>query len=626
MLAHIRLDPARKAFEYRILRSPTCTALPECLSVPLCPSRACRSYMTQPAVLSVIKSKMRRKFGWQWVLGATCAGAASIGLGAAMLNWLSQSRRQFREPNSRQSSFCSDADRTNLLSPALASGQKGHRAELTANLEQALSSVASANEEENHSGQTGEEHGSALRNEKSISWHPGQPIPSAPSTADAAGTQRTLQAGAGMQDIPMSMPAAELDPTGSTETEPLACSSSSKLSTASDTAAVAAANSSSSTPAGSSSSTSGAQSAPMGLLTTKEGAQQQLPAASEPPSSAGASASSPAWQSNQLRSTGLLPPLLGRQRQSEESNIPSSPAAKLSSPIKRPNINTAKAVPSLDVVANNAKVVPSLQVQYPDLSSSGSSSSRAMSLSARCALLCERNCISLRDISGELGETTALDIGCSTGGSSFELALSFSHVLGLDSDPMLVLAAKEMKESGVLEYHLNPSEPACYARVNPDVDRDRVRFWQYALPELPPKLHVVDAVLVEAVEVRKQPWLRRILEQVPGLLKPKGTCVVVLPGDGEGIRKDEGSSQAMASSSCSSGVIAEEVGGQEDGSSRKAKEDESGSGVQARVTAAEVRDVLGELGMSFVAEEKFEYSVQDGEAAGFAHAMVWHHA
>jgi tRNA G46 methylase TrmB len=44
-------------------------------------------------------------------------------------------------------------------------------------------------------------------------------------------------------------------------------------------------------------------------------------------------------------------------------------------------------------------------------------------LSASCALLCEQHCRKLQDIHGDLGETTALDIGCGTGGSCFELAL-----------------------------------------------------------------------------------------------------------------------------------------------------------------------------------------------------------
>lgn len=47
---------------------------------------------------------------------------------------------------------------------------------------------------------------------------------------------------------------------------------------------------------------------------------------------------------------------------------------------------------------------------------------QACTFAAQCAVLCERHCTKLQDISGEFGETTALDLACSTGGTSFELA------------------------------------------------------------------------------------------------------------------------------------------------------------------------------------------------------------
>jgi 2-polyprenyl-3-methyl-5-hydroxy-6-metoxy-1,4-benzoquinol methylase len=48
----------------------------------------------------------------------------------------------------------------------------------------------------------------------------------------------------------------------------------------------------------------------------------------------------------------------------------------------------------------------------------------------------------LQDISGERGETLALDIGCAVGGATFELARSFSHVLGIDYSQSFVDAAQ----------------------------------------------------------------------------------------------------------------------------------------------------------------------------------------
>jgi cyclopropane fatty-acyl-phospholipid synthase-like methyltransferase len=44
------------------------------------------------------------------------------------------------------------------------------------------------------------------------------------------------------------------------------------------------------------------------------------------------------------------------------------------------------------------------------------------SLPASCALLFQQHCRKLRDVHGESGEPTVLDIGCGAGGSCFELA------------------------------------------------------------------------------------------------------------------------------------------------------------------------------------------------------------
>jgi hypothetical protein len=57
-------------------------------------------------------------------------------------------------------------------------------------------------------------------------------------------------------------------------------------------------------------------------------------------------------------------------------------------------------------------------------------------------------------------------------------ARSFRHVLGIESDPELVLAAKELKEKGRLEYAArrpDGAEVQLTAVVPDDIDRDRVR-------------------------------------------------------------------------------------------------------------------------------------------------------
>lgn len=59
----------------------------------------------------------------------------------------------------------------------------------------------------------------------------------------------------------------------------------------------------------------------------------------------------------------------------------------------------------------------------------------------RVGVLAERFCEKLKDFTGERGETTALDIGCLTGGVSFELARSFQTVYGCDPCKECIRAA-----------------------------------------------------------------------------------------------------------------------------------------------------------------------------------------
>ncbi|KAF8064562.1 hypothetical protein HT031_003362 [Scenedesmus sp. PABB004] len=202
-----------------------------------------------------------------------------------------------------------------------------------------------------------------------------------------------------------------------------------------------------------------------------------------------------------------------------------------------PRINAAVALPSLD----GAAVARSLVVHYVG--------EGEPSLPAECAALVRAHCAKLG--AAHEAATTALDICCGVGGAAFELALSFSHVLGVDGDSSAVRAAKALKETG--EFTVpdgssgggggggdaglqgGASQPPHVARVSKAIDRDKVRFWQFPLPDLPPKLQPVDAVLVEAADGRLEgAGLEHVLEQVPSLLNPEGVCVVALPAGGDG--------------------------------------------------------------------------------------------
>lgn len=246
------------------------------------------------------------------------------------------------------------------------------------------------------------------------------------------------------------------------------------------------------------------------------------------------------------------------------------------------SFNTARHAPSLDTTVASAAVARSLEVQYKLSTSAGGSaqadaepgaagrhegsaaagsgsavgagtsssaveeqqgSEEAASLAASCAALCVQHCTKLQDAVGR--ETTVLDIGCGTGGCCFELAASFSHVLGIDGDLLNITAAKELKAQGELcfrpvaaaadtqqQQEQVQEQPVCVVRVPDEIDRDRVRFWHCPLPQLPPKLQPVDAVLVEDVDGHLGEGLEAVCQQLPALLSPEGVCVVVLDAGG----------------------------------------------------------------------------------------------
>jgi hypothetical protein len=103
----------------------------------------------------------------------------------------------------------------------------------------------------------------------------------------------------------------------------------------------------------------------------------------------------------------------------------------------------------------------------------------ALDFAARCAQLCEKHCKTLQDISGEFGETAALDVGCAVGGSSFELARSFQHVLGVDYSQAFIDAAERMRDQGASEYIAQVEgdiTKKCMASVPGDIQRSRAKF------------------------------------------------------------------------------------------------------------------------------------------------------
>lgn len=68
----------------------------------------------------------------------------------------------------------------------------------------------------------------------------------------------------------------------------------------------------------------------------------------------------------------------------------------------------------------------------------------------------------------------ALDIGCSVGRSTFELAADFEEVTGIDYSQAFIDKANELKEKGTVSYRMPVEGDIAVdmvAKINPDIVR-----------------------------------------------------------------------------------------------------------------------------------------------------------
>eukprot|EP00282_Hemiselmis_andersenii_P005490 CAMPEP_0114143816 /NCGR_PEP_ID=MMETSP0043_2-20121206/19180_1 /TAXON_ID=464988 /ORGANISM="Hemiselmis andersenii, Strain CCMP644" /LENGTH=798 /DNA_ID=CAMNT_0001238123 /DNA_START=24 /DNA_END=2416 /DNA_ORIENTATION=+ len=125
--------------------------------------------------------------------------------------------------------------------------------------------------------------------------------------------------------------------------------------------------------------------------------------------------------------------------------------------------------------------------------------------------------------------TRALDLGCAVGGSTFQLALSFPEVVGIDASPSMVDAANEIKREGQRTY-LRLDEDGVLTEIVANVDnmveRTRVSFFVDDATSISPAVYgVFDCILLaNALEGMSNP--AAALERVSALTSPGGMVVV----------------------------------------------------------------------------------------------------
>ncbi|NEN94323.1 MAG: 5-histidylcysteine sulfoxide synthase [Moorea sp. SIO3I7] len=128
----------------------------------------------------------------------------------------------------------------------------------------------------------------------------------------------------------------------------------------------------------------------------------------------------------------------------------------------------------------------------------------------------------------------ALDVGCSVGGSTFELARGFESVLGIDLSVTFIEAAQTLRREGRLVYRRrdegeNTSEAEVCLPEN--LDRSRVTFRRADACALPPELVGFDVVL-GANLICRLPSPRAFLSRLcgaRGLVRSGGLLVLATP-------------------------------------------------------------------------------------------------
>ncbi|NET41492.1 5-histidylcysteine sulfoxide synthase [Okeania sp. SIO2B3] len=128
----------------------------------------------------------------------------------------------------------------------------------------------------------------------------------------------------------------------------------------------------------------------------------------------------------------------------------------------------------------------------------------------------------------------AIDVGCSVGGSTFELARGFQSVLGIDLSATFIDAAKTLHREGRLAYSRpDEGENTSQAEVclPEDPDRSRVTFRRGDACALPPELVGFDVVLAANL-ICRLPSPRAFLGRLcgaRGLVRPGGLLVLATP-------------------------------------------------------------------------------------------------
>ncbi|HEY1174179.1 MAG TPA: putative 4-mercaptohistidine N1-methyltransferase [Verrucomicrobiae bacterium] len=141
---------------------------------------------------------------------------------------------------------------------------------------------------------------------------------------------------------------------------------------------------------------------------------------------------------------------------------------------------------------------------------------------------CVVNCL---DTGSLPPDARALDIGCSVGRSSFELARHCTEVIGIDYSKRFVDVATRLRDQGGINYvYVEEGDitRSAVAVVPTTIDRRRVRFEQGDAQELREDLGQFEVVFAANLIDRLREPLA-FVRQLPDLVKPGGQLILTSP-------------------------------------------------------------------------------------------------
>jgi len=125
----------------------------------------------------------------------------------------------------------------------------------------------------------------------------------------------------------------------------------------------------------------------------------------------------------------------------------------------------------------------------------------------------------------------ALDLGCSVGRCTFELAREIPYVLGIDYSARFISCGCRLKENGKLEYSAQEEGDIStkYVATVPDgIDRSRTEFKQGDACNLPHFIGTFDLILMSNL-IDRLAVPMACLQRLPYLINPNGFVVIASP-------------------------------------------------------------------------------------------------